>query len=161
MSPQDALRTAALNEYPGGAESLWPRVAGDVTLEVFCKKVRGTDPRFKLSHAEALHIIELTHEAGCPSARVYVTAVAARVDGTVKFSGGRGGADVMQDMSSLMREMSDVVREVAEAGMDGNYSLNERKRILREAGEAMQALQQLIADVEAQGAERLRAVAGS
>jgi hypothetical protein len=148
MNELDAIKASA-NEYPGGIEALHLRVCPDVSLESFQKQLRGSQG-FKLGVLHAALITEYCHDAGVPSAAAYVTALAARVGATVQFGPRPERAvNVLQDMTVLIAELSDVMREVARAGLGGRYTLNEIKRIQREATEAMAALQQLVADVEA------------
>jgi len=148
MNETDAIKTM-VNDYPGGAEALHQRVCPDKSLESFKKELRG-DPGFKMGVQHAALITEYCHAAGVSSAAAYVTALASRVDATVQFGRQpkRAGV-VLQDMNVMIAELSDVMREVAAAGLDGVYTANEMKRIQREATEAITALQQLMADVEA------------
>lgn len=148
MNVLDAVRQM-VREYPGGAEALMPRINSTMkTQEAFDKALRG-DTRFKIGILEAAAIVECCHEVGVPSTAALTSALARLHCATVALAPPAKAGNLLQDMNSLMLEFSDVVREVATAGMDGDYSLNELRRIQREAGEAMAALQRLVADVEA------------
>lgn len=151
MNTCDALRQM-VREYPGGAEALLPRIAPGKSLQVFEKELRGTSPGHKMCQSVAATIAELCTELGLPSASAYASAVARRSGGTFKPAASSGPAapwGVLGDLNAVLTEFSDVVRVVSDAGVDGDYSLNELRRIEREAGEAQLALQKLVRDVEA------------
>ena len=142
MHPLDAIR-AMVNEYPGGDEALHRRVSPSKSLEAFQKELRGNGG-FKLGLLDAALIAEYCHEAGCASSAALATAFAGRCNATLRVrhadSGREGG--VLQNMGKLMSEFS-------AAGLDGQYTLNEVRRIRKEVAEAMAALQTLEADIEA------------
>lgn len=152
MSPIDAARLV-VRDYPGGAASLAPRIgkaAGSLSHEI--------DPNFrgaKLGLEDAVTITQLTGDM-----RV-LAAFAAECgysllplpDATVSTS------CAITAVASVMHEAGDVLRAVSATVADGVVTQNEKASCRREIGEAIRALMQVDAILEAQSAASVPAFA--
>ncbi|MEF8689406.1 UNVERIFIED_CONTAM: transcriptional regulator [Comamonas sp. A-3] len=154
MTPQDALRQMA-KAYPGGYESLAPRVGK--TVEVLRKELSG-DPKFKLGLSTSLLISELCIEAKAHHRFDFVNAVAADGGGFVRLPVVEMSetACVNRSISAVTTELSHVVTATLEGDADGHISDNDKARILKEVADARAALQQLEHAIEAKHAAGMK-----
>lgn len=142
MNIADAA-TATVDDYPGGARSLAPRIGKPEST--LCAEVaqRGTA---KLGAQTAARMVKLTGDPRIMSAFVAecgYTGIFVRLDGLAPE-----GTDP-QHMAEVAKEVSDTLMSFAQAVADRKITGNEREEIMREAGEAHAAIQRLCEATEA------------
>lgn len=130
--------TATVDDYPGGARSLAPRIPkGESTL---CHEVADSHGA-KLGIRTAARIVKLTGDTRvmhafaeeCGFVGMFVRMESVPMDGAS-----------MQRMADVVRESADAVSSfVRSLDGDGAVTRNERDEIMRELGEAHAALQRL------------------
>lgn len=134
---------ALVRAYPGGAESLGPRMEKNpITLN---HEVRGTG-QAKLGLDDAVSMTALSDDL-----RI-LNAFAAEVDCMVLRLPRRldGGEGAMVQVARLAREFGDLVSTVSEATADGQITANELARVRREWEDLTTAGQALLAHLAAQ-----------
>jgi Phage regulatory protein CII (CP76) len=125
--------------YPGGAESLGPRVGKSATTLSHEVSRTGTA---KLGLETAEHITVLSGDYRILEA---FAARCGRFTLPLPEVLQEGGDCVLARLGDLLREQSHVVNEVTLAARDGVYTPNERKRITKEVGHLIATATQLVA----------------
>lgn len=129
--------TATVDDYPGGARSLAPRIPkAESTL---CHEVTETHGA-KLGARTAARMVRLTGDTRimqafvqeCGYSGVFVRAVSPPLD-----------AKELQQAAQVVKEAADTVTAFAAALADGKVTGSERDEIMRQASEAHEALQRL------------------
>lgn len=138
MNITDALHRA-VHSYPGGAESLAPRMR--ISASSLSHKVSPTYPAAHCSPDEMATIIELTGDHGP------MQALAERLGYMLMPLPAVGipGDEFAQRLANSVREFGEFVAEVAKDLADNEVSDNELRRIERELSEMMGAAQALYA----------------
>lgn len=130
-----------VNDYPGGAVSLAPRL-GKAAATLSHEVTRtGTA---KLGLETAVTITQLTKDHRILEA---FAAACGRMTFPLPETLHEGGNNVLGRLGDLLREQSHVVREVTTAAADNEITLNERKRIVKEVGELIATAVALVAEV--------------
>lgn len=130
-----------VHDYPGGADSLGPRVGKSGTTLSHEVNRTGT-AKFGLETAEKVTVMSKdyrileTFAANCGRFTLPLPEVLQE-----------GGDSVLARLGDLLREQSHVVREVTMASADGVYTPNERKKIATEVGQLIATATQLLAAV--------------
>jgi hypothetical protein len=137
MNITDALHRA-VHSYPGGAESLAPRMR--ISASSLSHKVSPTYPGAHCSPDEMAVIMELTGDHGPMQALAqrlgYVLLPVPAAVSSDQFA---------QRLAASVREFGEFVAEVAKDLADNQVSDNELRRIERELAEMMGAAQALYA----------------
>jgi hypothetical protein len=149
MNPIDAARLV-VRDYPGGAASLAPRLgkaASSLSHEV--------DPNFrgaKLGLEDAVTITQLTGDMRILAAFAAECgfSLLPLPDAAVSTS------CAITAVASVMHETADVLRTVSATMADGVVTPNEKVACRKEIGEAMRALMQVDAILEAQSPTHVR-----
>lgn len=150
MNITDALHRA-VHSYPGGAESLAPRLR--ISASSLSHKVSPTYPTAHCSPGEMAAIMELTGDHGP------LQALAERLGYMLlpMPAVGMDGDQLAQRMAASVREFGEFVAEVAKDLADNQVSDNELRAIERELAEMMGAAQQLYAYAAARNGQAGRA----
>lgn len=128
-----------VHAYPGGAEALAPRLypkKAPITLNHELRPPEGSTA--KLGLETAAQIVDLTGNASI------VHAFAARAGGLfvpLPYADDESRATVLAGVGVMAREFSDLVGTITTSAADGSISLNELRRIERDAIELMKATQ--------------------
>lgn len=143
MSVLDAIRRG-VEHYPGGRNSLLPRVDPQKSPEVFRKELAG-GTNHKLGADTAATIAAMCCEVGTAHCYDYASAVAEECGGTFLpgISPEAAKKDPMTRVADLMRETSDIAGTVIAAMSDGVVTDNELARIEQEIAEAECVLRRL------------------
>lgn len=138
MNITDALHRA-VHSYPGGAESLAPRMR--ISASSLSHKVSPTYPGAHCSPDEMATIMELTGDHGP------MQALAGRLGYMLMPlpAVGMPGDQFAQRLATSVQEFGEFVAEVAKDLADNQVSDNELRRIERELSEMMVAAQALYA----------------
>lgn len=127
-----------VHEYPGGAEALGSRLSPPKSGTTLSHEVRPpAGNAAKLGVMTAVQIVALTGDhriayAFCAQAGgMFVPLVSHE----------NSPASVLSSVSGLAKEFGDVVAAITSSAADGGITLNELRRIEREAVELMSALQ--------------------
>lgn len=132
-----------VHDYPGGADSLGPRVGKSGTTLSHEVNRTGT-AKFGLETAEKITVMSKDYRilesfaAKCGRFTLPLPEVLQE-----------GGDCVLARLGDLLREQSHVVHEVTLASADGVYTPNERKRISKEVGHLIATATQLMAALQA------------
>ena len=140
--------------YPGGANSLAPRMGKNATS--LSHEVRGTGTA-KFGLEDAVNATMLTGDL-----RI-LNAFAAECECLVLRMPEALASDsnAMHRVATLAREFGDVVGTVSEAAADGAISANELARVRREWADLMSAGQALMSHLEAVHAQGFPPIQGS
>ncbi len=134
--------TAVVDDYPGGAASLAPRLGkGASTLSHEVAEKHGA----KLGIRTAARITKLTGDARilqafteeCGYTGIFIPRMADSAP-----------ADGVEFMTKMIKELSDVATSFGQALADGKVTPNERDGFMREASELMAAVQRTCEFVE-------------
>ena len=135
--------TATVDDYPGGARSLAPRIPkGESTL---CHEVTETH-NAKLGIRTAARITKLTGDtrilhafaSECGYTGIFIPHTPVEL-----------GDHEMELVTSMVKELSDVATTFGQSLADGLVTPNERDEFMRQAGELMAAVQKACEFVEA------------
>jgi len=138
-----------VHDYPGGADSLGPRLHKPSTT--LSHEVNGTGTaKFGLETAVKASVLtrdyRILHafavECGHMALPLPETAAA---DGT----------SMMECQATFFAEVADVVRELGQVVADGRVTRNERDAVRQQAGELIVALQAMVARVEVMHSDSL------
>ena len=127
-----------VHDYPGGADSLGPRVSKSGTTLSHEVSRTGT-AKLGLETAVAVTVLSRDHrilEAFAVQCGRFTLPLPEVLQ--------EGGDCVLARLGDLLREQSHVVREVTIASADGVYTQNERKRIATEVGQLIATATQLM-----------------
>lgn len=143
-----------VRDYPGGTESLGPRIPKNATT--LRHEVNGTGSA-KFALVDAVTVTVLSKDL-----RI-LNAFAAECDCLVLPMPAALASDssAMQRVATLAREFGDVVGEVTEAAADGAISANELGRIRSEWADLVAAGQALLSHLEAKHAQGFPPIQGS
>lgn len=130
-----------VHDYPGGADSLGPRVGKSGTTLSHEVSRTGTA---KLGLETAVAVTALSRDHRILEA---FAAQCGRFTLPLPEALQEGGDCVLSRLGDLLREQSHVVREVTMASADGVYTPNERKKIATEVGQLIATATQLLAAV--------------
>ena len=122
-----------VHDYEGGAYSLGPRV-GKPGTTLSHEVARTGTAKFGLETAVAVTVLSKDYrilEAFAEQCGRFTLPMPAVLQ--------EGGDNVLARLGDMLREQADVVREVTLAAVDGDYTDNERKRIVREISELVAA----------------------
>lgn len=129
-----------VHDYPGGAASLAPRLGHKSPITLNHELLRTGQAKLGLQTAVDITVLSKDCrilEAFAEQCGRFTLPMPAVLH--------EGGDHVLARLGDMLREQADVVREVTLAAGDGEYSLNERKRIVKEIGELVAAGSALLA----------------
>lgn len=131
-----------VHDYPGGAESLGPRI-GKVPTTLSHEVARTGTAKLGLETAVAVSVM---------SGDKRILDAFARACGCMVLPlpevVSEGGSNVLARLGDMLREQSHVVREVSESVADDEMKGTERDRIHREVGELVATATKLLAAVD-------------
>ncbi|WP_046059988.1 phage regulatory CII family protein [Paracidovorax citrulli] len=149
MNSLDALRRMVAN-YPGGRAALAARLGK--SDEVLRKELSGSSTSHKMGLADAEEIATMCHEAGSAGAQGLGTVFS--------FGSGMLALPVIHASAerrclrtatfAAVQECADVFTAVTKALADGSISENDRRKVLREVGEAVAEMQGVVVELNAQ-----------
>jgi hypothetical protein len=146
-------RDAALHlarRYPGGIDGIAQRMGK--CADTLRKELTGTKG-YKWGGDDEELMMSLCQAEGVADSLAPLSAAAINHGAVVWIlpsAGAAAGAQSFALMAETAREFSEFVQTVAAAEADGEVSANEMKRIEKEAGELMGALQRSVAHMRAQ-----------
>lgn len=132
-----------VHDYPGGAESLAPRLAKKSPTTLSHEVARLGTAKLGLETA-----VEMSVKTGDMRILDAFAGQCGRMTLPLPSVLLAGGENVLARLGDVLRESSDLVREVSEDIADGEISRNECTRIGREVGEQIAALTALMTEVE-------------
>lgn len=149
MSPLNALKLM-VQHYPGGRDAMATLLGK--TSETIRQELGGY-PGFKMGVVDACVISEACIAVQSEHCHAYANAVASNCGGFIQLPvvEMREPVNVNKSLGVAVKEFADVTVATLTAEA-GGYSDNQRKVVLREAAEAIEALQKLVNDVEAKNA---------
>jgi hypothetical protein len=151
MNSLDGLRRMVAN-YPGGRAALAVRLGK--SDEVLRKELSRASAHHKMGLADAEQIAEMGREVGSPEVHTLGTVFPfkARVLSLPVMDVGEGGLCLSRTSARAVHEAVDVLLAVTRSNADGNISDNEKREVLTEIGQAVSALQAVVAALKAEHA---------
>jgi len=149
MSPLSALKLM-VQHYPGGRDAMATLLGK--TSETIRQELGGY-PGFKMGVVDACVISEACIAVQSEHCHAYANAVASNCGGFIQLPvvEMREPVNINKSLGVAVKEFADVTVATLTAEA-GGYSDNHRKVFLREAAEAIAALQKVINDVEVMNA---------
>ncbi|ARP86280.1 phage regulatory CII family protein [Bordetella genomosp. 9] len=141
MNTTDAAY-ATVHDYPGGSESLGPRVG--ISAAVLRNKVNPNNDTHHLTYAEAIRISGLTGDVRMIEAWA---ALHDRILVPVPQAG-TSDMDVLSDTCSLVTQVGEYMKTIHTALSDGRVDQKEISAIRQQAIEAMAKVATLVACLE-------------